>query len=390
MLVRNGTTTALFGVSLILLASCGDTSDSSQRQAPPPAKVAFVEVKQERIPVVSELPGRIAPMVTAQVRAQVTGVIRERVFIQGSDVTQGDLLYVIEPAPFEAKVRSAKAVLESARAAQSLALQQAQRQEQLRRSNVGSAQDTESAAAALAQANADVDRAEADLQTAQLDLQYTQVRAPISGRTGRAIITEGALVGPTTDPLVTISQIDPVYADFTQPVESMLRLKNAVASGGLKSDAEENAVMRLVFEEGREYPQQGKLLFSEAAVNSSTGQVILRGEFPNTDQNLLPGMYVRGRIEQAALEHAIAVPKQSVQHNSAGKATAFVVTTDDKIEEKEVTIGWGVGARWVIVSGLSAGDKVVVEGQQRVSPGTVVSPAAWPGPSTVDTSSKEG
>lgn len=364
---------ALTGV----LAGCDDVSNQSQAQTRPLVKVAVVDVKSETLPVVSSLPGRIAPMMTAEVRPQVTGVIRKRVFEQGSDVRQGDVMYVIDPAPFESKVRSARATLDSSKAAQSLAAQKASRQQELQRNNVTSQQDTESAVSALAQANADVERAEADLQIAQLELQYTKVTAPISGRTGRAMITEGALVSPTSDPLVVISQIDPVYADFTQPVDSMIRIKNAVANGGLKSDAGNNALLKLMFDAGREYPHGGRLLFSEVSVNSATGQVILRGEFPNPDHNLLPGMYVRGQLEQAALENALAVPKQAVQHDTSGNAKVLIVDDQRKVIQRQVEIGWAIGGRWVIVNGLKDGDKVIVEGQQKTAPGATVDAEPW-------------
>ncbi|TWA70156.1 membrane fusion protein (multidrug efflux system) [Azospirillum brasilense] len=366
------------------LAACNENQQPVGRTMPA-TTVSFVEMVPQRLPVVIELPGRIAPMTSAEVRPRVTGIILKRVFEQGSTVTQGDLLYVIDQEPFKARVRSSEAALASARGARTLAAQTADRQRELDSRNVTSRANVESAVAALIQAEADVDRAEADLRTAQLDLQYTEVRAPISGRVGRALITEGALVGPSTEPLAVISQLDPVYADFTQPADSLIRLKNALAEGQLEADGDSNAVMTLVSETGPTYPHGGKLLFSEAAVNSATGQVILRGEFPNPDMNLLPGMYVRGRITQASLDGALAVPKQAVQHDTAGKAQVFVVGPDEKVAAHPVTIGWGIEGKWVITSGLKARDRVIVEGFQRIAPGASVKAEAWKEPAPAPT-----
>lgn len=321
-------------------------------------------------------------MMTANIRPRVTGIVLKRVFEQGSAVKAGDVLYVLDQEPFKAKVRSAQAALDSAKAAQELASVKAARQQELRKNNVTSAEDAESAVAALSQSNADVERAEADLQSAQLDLQYTEVRSPIAGRIGRALVTEGALVSPTSDVMATVAQIDPVYADFSQPADKLIALKNAVAQGQLNADPSQNVPMTLSAESSRAFTHDGKLLFSEAAVNSATGQVILRGEFPNPDMDLLPGMYVRGKIEQASLEKALAVPQQAVQHNTAGKAQLYLVGAENKIEVRDVKVGWAVDGRWVIINGLNGGEKIVVEGFQKIAPGAKVKPEPWQAPQT--------
>ncbi|MFK3780119.1 efflux RND transporter periplasmic adaptor subunit [Agrobacterium sp. NPDC089420] len=370
-----------------LLASCfcfaiAGCSDEQQTKAPaaPPTKVAIIDVQAETLPVVIELPGRVAPMVTADVRPRVTGLILKRIFEQGSTVREGDVLYLIDPAPFRAKVASAQATLDAALAAQTLARQKADRQTQLLQGGVASRETTESAVAQLAQANADVERARADLSTAQLELQYTEIRAPISGRIGRALVTEGALVSQTSDVLATIQQIDPIYADFTQPADSLIALKNAVANGKLKADESGSALLKLASAEGQSYPHDGKLLFSEAVVNAATGQVILRAEFPNPETNLLPGMYVRARMEQASMEGAFAVPEQAVQRDTAGKSQLYLVGQDDKVEVRNVQLGWLLDGRWVIVNGIAPHDRVVVEGFQRIAPGIKVAPEPWTNP----------
>ncbi|WP_349962933.1 efflux RND transporter periplasmic adaptor subunit [Rhizobium sp. ZPR3] len=376
---RLRTTYAAATLCMVMLGACTEQSASQKPPTPEPS-VAVVEVKPERLPVVSELPGRISPMMTAAIRPRVTGIVLKRVFEQGSTVRVGDVLYVLDQEPFKAKVRSAQATLDSANAAQQLASVKAVRQQELRKNNVTSAEDAESAVAALSQSDADVERAEADLQTAQLDLQYTEVRSPISGRIGRALVTEGALVSPTSDVMATVAQIDPVYADFSQPADKLIALKNAVAQGQLNADPSQNVPMKLTAESGKVYTHDGKLLFSEASVNSATGQVILRGEFPNPSMDLLPGMYVRGRIEQASLNKALAVPQQAVQHNTAGKAQLFVVDGENKIEVRDVTVGWAVDGRWVIINGLNGGEEVVVEGFQKITPGAKVKTAPWVAP----------
>ncbi|NTF52797.1 efflux RND transporter periplasmic adaptor subunit [Agrobacterium rhizogenes] len=342
--------------------------------------VATVKVQAETLPLVSELPGRIAPMMTADVRPRVTGMVLKRVFEQGSTVKQGDVLYLIDREPFEAKVESAQATLDSAVAAQLLARQQAERQTLLQQKGVASSQDSESAVAKLAQSDADVARAHADLKTARLDLQYTDVRAPISGAIGRALVTEGTLVSPTSDVLATIQRINPVYADFTQPASTLITLKNAVVQGKLQADASGSAVLRLISEDGNQYPYEGKLLFSEATVNSATGQVILRGEFPNPDRNLLPGMYVRTRIEQGSLKDALAVPQQAVQRDTAGQAQLYVVDADGKVQIRPVSLGWELDGRWIVLRGVAPGDEVIVEGFQKIAPGSAVKTEPWVNP----------
>ena len=360
----------------LMLAACDEQKSEIQRSAPP-MSVAVVEAKPETLPVVSELPGRVAPLVTASIKPRVTGLVLRRVFEQGSVVRQGDVLYVIDPEPFEAKVESAKATLQSARVAQTLATQKADRQTQLQVRGVASAEDRETAVSELAQSNGEVARAEADLRTAELDLQYTEVKAPIGGRIGRALVTEGELVSPSSDAMATIQRLDPIYVDFTQPADTLVQLRNAVANGQLQANKAGDAVLKLISEQGVNYPHDGNLLFSEASVNSETGQLILRAEFPNPEGNLLPGMYVRTQISQGAMKDALAVPEQAVQRDTAGVAQLYVVNGEDKVEVRNATLGWIVDHRWVVTKGLSAGDRVVVEGFQKIGAGLTVKPEPW-------------
>ena len=370
--------TPALALTALLLAAC-QKDDTKQQAAPamPPAQVAVVTAKAESLPIINELPGRIAATRVAEVRPRVSGIIVERVFEQGSTVKQGDVLYRIDPAPFQVQVESAQATLERAKAVQLQARQTSQRQEQLRRSNVATQQNYDDALAQLAQADADVRGAEAGLATARLNLQYASVTAPIGGRIGRALITEGALVSASgSENLATIQQLDPVYADFTQSATDLIRLRRALQDGQLMTGRDE-AEVQLVLDDGTLYPQKGKLLFSEAAVDETTGQVTLRGEFPNPDGDLLPGMYVRVQVQQGVDRDAIAIPQQAVQRDAGGRALAYVVNGENKVEMRSLGLGRTVGTRWVVTDGLKPGDKVIVEGVQKIGPGAQVEPSEW-------------
>lgn len=345
-------------------------------QRPPPPAVSVVTIAPESVAITNELPGRIAPTRIAEVRPRVSGIVVERVFQQGSYVKSGDILYRIDPAPFRVQVERARATLKRAEAARLFAQQQADRQAELRKREVGTSQQFESAASTLAQADADVALGRAGVIAAELDLEYSEVKAPISGRIGRANITEGALVSPTTGALATIQQLDPVYADFTQSASELLALRRALKLGAIATNPGE-AKVRLLLDSGEEYKHAGRLLFSEAAVDETTGQVTLRGEFPNPDGELLPGLYVRVLIEQGVLPDAIAVPQQAIQRDAGGRASVFVVGADNIAQVRPVNLGRAVGNRWIVEDGLKAGDRVVVEGFQRMRPGAPVNPQPW-------------
>ena len=363
--------------ALLILAGCNDEQQQGGGFAFPPPQVAVITVKAEDVPITNDLPGRIAATRVAEVRPRVSGIVVERVFEQGSQVKEGDVLYRIDPAPFQVQVDSAEATLRRAKAVQTQARVDSERQEQLKKSNVASAQAYDDAIAKLAQADADVAIAQAGLETARLNLQYADVKAPISGRIGRALITEGALVSAGgTENLATIQQLDPVYADFTQSATDLIRLRKALQDGALMAD-NNSADVKLMLDDGTEYPHPGKLLFSEAAVDETTGQVTLRGEFPNPDGDLLPGMYVRVLIEQGIEKGAVLVPQQAVQRDSSGGALVYVVSADNKAGIRNVRVGRASGTRWVITDGLKDGEKIIVEGFQKVQPGAEVVPSEW-------------
>ena len=365
-----------YGVAAAGLVAASLPAFAADPAATPPVTVSVVSAESQDIPIIEELPGRVAPMRMAEVRPRVSGIVIERVFEQGSQVEEGDVLYRIDPAPFKVQVDSATATLRRAEATQLRARQQADRQQQLRERNISSEQQLEDAQAALAQADADVAAAQAGLTAAELNLQYTEVKAPITGRIGRALITEGALVS-SSDKLATIQQLDPVYADFTQSVNALRALRRAVEEGTVSSISPDEVRVRLRFDDGTEYEHAGRLLFSEVTVEATTGQVIMRGQFPNTDGDLLPGMYVRVLVEQGIQKNVIAIPQQAVQRDGTGRSQVYVVKSDDTLELRTVRTGRVVGDRWVIEEGLAAGERVVVEGFQKIRPGAAVNAQAW-------------
>lgn len=372
------TRSALCGSLLLLLVGCGDAGDQAPAEAPP-VGVSFVTVAPETLPIANELPGRIAPTRIAEVRPRVSGIIVERVFEQGTVVKEGDVLYRIDPEPFRVRVESTKATLARAEATRTLARQESERQTQLREKNISSGKSFDVAVAELAQAEADVASAKAGLAAAELDLRYSEVRAPISGRIGRAIVTEGALVSSSdAQSLATIQQLEPIYADFTQSANQLLALKRAAEASAAARGADANrAEVVLKFDDGSRYPQGGRFLFSEAAVDAMTGQITLRGEFPNPKGDLLPGLYVRVQIVQGEQTNALAVPERAVQRDAGGQAQLFVIGKDDKAELRTVTAGRVVNGRWVIEKGLVAGDRIVVEGFQSLTAGAKVAAEPW-------------
>ncbi len=353
-------------------------------QMPPPA-VGVLELTAKSVPVVNELPGRIAATRVAEVRARVSGILLERVFEQGTLVKKDDVLYRIDPRLFKVRVASAEASLQRAQATQSNARQQLERQKNLRERNVSTGIDYDTAAVNLAQADADVALQQAALDEARINLDYTEVRAPITGIIGAALVTEGALVtADGTQNLALIQQIDPSYADFTQSAQDMMALRRAVDQGKLASPAPGQASVRLVFDDGSVYPEAGRLLFASASVDSTTGQVTLRAEFPNARRDLLPGMYVRVRIEQAVRANAITVPQRSIIRNADGKPQVYVVK-GDTAEARPIELGQALETEWVVEKGLTAGEKIVVDGAQKVQPGGKIKPEPWQPEKTAET-----
>lgn len=362
---------------VLAATSTGYAAAQSGGEMPPPA-VGVVELAARAVPVMSELPGRIAATRVAEVRARVSGILQERVFAQGSLVKEGDVLYRIDPRLFRVRVASAEASLQKAQAVQQNARQQLERQKTLRERNVATGIDYDTAAVNLAQADADVALAEAMLEEAQINLEYTEVRAPITGIIGAALVTEGALVtADGTSNLALIQQVDPVYADFTQSAQDLMNLKRAVEQGKLASPAPGQARVELVFDNGTVYGDSGRLLFASASVEPTTGQVTLRAEFPNPKGDLLPGMYVRVRVEQAIREAAVTVPQRAVLRTEAGQAQVYVVDAEGTAELRNITLGAVTGSDWVVESGLNDGDSVIVDGVQKVQPGGKVAAEPW-------------
>ena len=342
----------------------------------PPAQVGVVVAAPRAVGLTAELPGRLEASRVAQVRARVAGILQRRTFREGSDVKAGQPLFQIDSAPYRASVDSAQAVLARARANVTQASAQAERYKPLIEANAISQQDYLNAVAAHKQAEADVAAAIAALTTAQINLAYASVAAPISGRIGRSLVTEGALVGQgEATQLAVVQQIDPMYVNFTQSTSEVLRLRKALDSGKLARTAAATAV-RVVLEDGSEYPRIGRLLFSDLTVDPSSGQITLRAELPNPDGLLLPGMYVRVRIEQGQASQAIVLPQQAVQRTPMGDSV-MVVGVDGQVQPRPVKIGTAQGGAWVVLEGLVAGEQVMVDGFQKLRGGAPVKAVPW-------------
>jgi membrane fusion protein (multidrug efflux system) len=362
-----------------LLAGCDQPSQASAEAAQPAIPdVSIVTVKPQSRAVVRELPGRIAPTRVSEVRPRVSGIVVQRLFRQGSEVKAGDPLYRIDPRPFEVEVQSSKAALARAEAVHVQAAQQARRISLLTSQRAAPEVENEKAVAAERQAAADVEGRKAELARADLNLEYATIRAPIDGIVGAAQVSEGALVVQhDAATLATIQQLDPIYADFTQSASELMHLRRAFESGDLERIAPDAIKVRLVLDDGTLYPIAGRLLFSEAKVDANTGQVTLRGEFANPKRELLPGMYVRVRIEQGIDSDAIAVPQQAIQRNAGGGSEVFVVKDDDSVARQPVRTGAIQDGQWLVTEGLKGGDRVVVEGFQKFAAGDKVRPQSW-------------
>jgi len=367
----------MLAASAPLLAGCNepDVAVAAVDSQPAAPDVSVVTVKPQPRAIVRELPGRIAPIRIADVRPRVSGIIVERLFRQGSEVKEGDPLYRIDQRPFEVDVQANQAALAKAQATHERAVQQAHRIAFLAREKAAPEIENEKAIAAEKESAADVEARKADLARAKLNLDYSTIRAPIDGIVGAAQLSEGALVVQNdTTTLATIQQIDPVYADFTEPVSELIRLRRAFEAGDLERIAPDAIKVRLVLDDGTLYPIPGKLLFSEAKVEANTGQVTLRGEFANPKRELLPGMYVRVRIEQGIDSDAIAIPQQAVQRNSGGSSEVFIVKDDNRVAPQPIRTGAVQDGQWLVTEGLKAGDRVVVEGFQKFVAGDKVKP----------------
>ena len=364
---------------LLLLTACGPGATSAQAPAPvPPPEVGVVTVAPASLGLVTELPGRTEASRVAQVRARVAGILQRRLFREGSDVKAGQPLFEIDAAPYRAVLASAQASQARAEANLTQAQAQAERYKPLIEAHAISQQDYIAAVAAKKQGEADVAVAKAAVQTAKINVGYGAVTAPISGRIGRALVTEGALVGQgEATQLAVIQQVDPLYINFTQSAADVLRLRAAIAGGKLKrSGSEQAATVSVLMDDGSVYPLRGTLLFSDLTVDPNSDQITLRAEVPNPQGALLPGLYVRVRLEQAQAPSAILLPQQAVARGNAGD-TVQVVGTDGKVAQRAVKLGSSQGGKWVVLEGLAAGEQVMVDGFQKLRGNAPVKAVPW-------------
>lgn len=375
-----------FGVTLFAcligslpLMGCKDENTAAGPSAAPAVEVAVDVVTPQKVLYTTELAGRTSAFQIAEVRPQVSGIIQKRLFTEGADVKAGDTLYQIDPATYKADLDSARANLARAEANVAPARLKMQRFKDLVNISAVSKQEYEDAEAAYKQALADVGVNKAAVENARIRLDYTKVTSPISGRTGRSLVTPGALVTANqANPLTTVQQLDPVYVDVTQSSTEVLRLKRALESGTLQRADEGHAVVRLLLEDGSEYAHSGTLQFTDVSVDESTGMVTLRAIFPNPEQDLMPGMYVRAILKEGIDDQAILLPQRALVRDAKGNATAYVVNAESKVEVRPLKVGRTQGSNWVVLDGLKAGDKVIVEGLQKIRPGAPVRIAATP------------
>lgn len=355
---------------LAALAACG--KPTAQQEVPPP-HVSVETVRAQPLTITTELNGRLVSPRIAEVRARVAGIVLQRVYREGTEVRQGDVLFRIDPAPFQADVESAEAALRKAQATEYQARLQAERYTELTKISAVSRQDAENARASFLQAQADVASTRAALKRARLNLDYATVTAPISGRIGKAQVTEGALVGQgDATALATIQQLQPLYADINQSTRQISDLRRSLLQGQLQQLEAGQITATLIQDDGSPYPYKGKLLFSDLTVDQGTGQVTLRSEFPNPQNELLPGSFITVQLDQARVAQGITVPQRAVQRDAAGKALVLIVDAQGKVQERAIEPGVVQHKRWIVKSGLDAGDRVIVSGLQHVQPGIAV------------------
>lgn len=360
----------LLGAGLLAMAGCREDNQ------PPPAavqEVAVLDVSSEPLALSTTLPGRANAHLIAEIRPQVGGIIQKRLFTEGDTVKAGQALYQIDPKPFEATLAQADASVNSARATLKAAELKAKRDAQLVKLDAISAEDNESAQAALLEARASLQSAQASQRTAKINLDYTRINAPIEGRTATSSVTPGALVtAEQTTALTTVQQLDPIYVDFTQPSATLLRLKRELAEGKIAPAEQKDAArITLQLEDGSTYEHEGTLTFNGVSVDESTGSVTLRALVPNPEGLLLPGMYLKATLQEGVQQNAILVPQQAVARDERGGATALVVV-DGKVQQRQLTLDRAVGNRWWVSQGLADGDQVIVQGLQKVQVGQPV------------------
>ncbi len=374
-LCRRHVMTAFLSISI--LTGCGKPPGG-----PPPSpgtpEVGVLSVQAQRVVFSTELPGRTAPFMIAEIRPQVSGIVQKRSFTEGSTVKAGQVLYLIDPATYRATYNSDLAALAKAEASLTSVRLKNERYKELAALDAVSRQDYDDAVSSLGESRADVASAKANVESSRINLAYTQVNAPITGRIGKSGITPGALVTANqTSTMATIQQLDPIYVDVTQPSAALLRLKKSPSNGEIQKSGATAAKVRLKLEDGSLYPLEGTLEFSDVTVDQDTGAITLRAVFLNPNADLLPGMYVRAVLEEGFKEQGLLVPQQAVSRDSTGKPMAYVVGKDNTLERRELTTDRAIGDQWLISSGLNVGDQLVVDGQQRASAGVKVKTVPW-------------
>lgn len=359
----------------LLLAMALAACNSEKAAAPPPQpqlQVSVVSLHPQPVAITAELPGRVSASLIAEIRPQVSGIIKARLYREGSEVKAGDVLYEIDPAPYQAALDSALAAQHKAEAAVTNAQVRADRYRELLQRNAGSKQDADDAAATLGQAQADVAAAKANVEAARINLAYTKVTAPIDGRIDKSALTQGALVTANQAAiLTTIRKLDPINVDVTQSSTNLLKFRNDIASGRLKFTGP-NVAVKLKLDTGDAYAQSGKLEFAEANIDETTGTFTVRAEFPNPERLLLPGMFVRAVIQEGIAENNFLLPQRAVGRNTKGEATAKFVSAEGKVEERVLATRRNIGNNWLVDSGVKDGERIIVEGGQLVRPGQTV------------------
>lgn len=360
--------------ALALLSGCGQKKSPPP---PPPPQVGVLTIEPQPVMRTTELPGRLSAVLTADVRPQVSGVILKRLFTEGSEVKEGQPLYQIDPATYQAAYDSAQATLARDEAALATANAQVARYRPLVRAQAVSAQDYDNAVAAAKEAQADILTARAGIEQAQINLDYTKVLSPIAGHIGRSTVTPGALVTANqTTALATVTELDPIYVDMNQSAATLLRLRQEMAAGQVERVGDNAAKVTLKLEDGTTYKLAGKLQFTEVTVDQGTGTVLLRAAFPNPQHLLLPGMYVHAELQEGVNRNGILIPQQAVSRNTHGDATVLMLGPDDKVALHVIQTGPAMGRNWLVTGGLKPGDRVVVDGLQSIRPGMVVHPVA--------------
>jgi membrane fusion protein (multidrug efflux system) len=364
------------GVAALALALAACSRGPGKAAGPPgPVEVGVVTLEPTAVTLTRELPGRTSAFRVAEVRARVNGIVQKRLFVEGSDVREGQPLFRIDAAPYRAALEGAKAQLARAEAQLANARLVAQRNSELVADNAVSRQEYESATAALKASEADVAAGRAAVEAAEINLGYTTVTSPVAGRIGRSAVTEGAYVQQAQATLLaTVQQLDPVYVDLTQSSVEVLRLRRDLEEGRLQSAGKGEAKVRLVLEDGREYGLPGTLQFTDVTVDPSTGSIGLRALFPNPSRDLMPGMFVRARLEEGVNPEALLVPQQAVSRDQKGLPFALVVSPERKVERRQIVADRAVGDAWLVTAGLKRGEQVIVDGLQKVRPGAEVKP----------------